>query len=184
MRSFRAGLLLSGLAVAAYSATTASLQNSTELSSLRRTNSLVLGPSVERLVVFLGSSACRASTRDSLRDDLRILGGMLHEQDSVMSVRTFMIGVSTDYDVVSGTEYLTALYPFDEITVGRGFLNVAVSHFLLGQAESALAIPQILVIDRQIHVDSIAISVGPSSLVRRVIGADSIHAWVSRGAIR
>jgi hypothetical protein len=95
-----------------------------------------------------------------------------------------MIGVSIDYDVDSGIRYLAALYPFDEITVGRGFLNASVSLFLLGQAERALAVPQILVMHRQIQIDSSAISVGSSSIVRRVIGADSIHAWVSRGATR
>lgn len=181
MRAFRAGLLLAGLAAASFSVTSANI-GSDLVYPRPRTDSLAFGPSVERLIVFIGSSACLSSTRDSLRSDLRVLGTKVLVKQPRAAPRMILIGVSVDYDVKAGTQYLNSLYPFQEIVAGRGFLNSASSLFILGQVSPALSVPQIVVLDRMIQVDSSSISVQQAKLVRRVIGADSIHAWVSKGA--
>ena len=92
-----------------------------------------------------------------------------------------MIGVSADYDVKKGTEYL-ADSPFSEIVVGRGFLNSGSSLFLLGQEDRALVVPQIVVFDRQVQIDSTSISLGSMKLVKRMMGSAAIHEWISNGA--
>ena len=181
MRNLRGGLILCGLAVAAYSLTTASMSEP-GTNDGPAADSLTVGSSNERLVVFLGSSACPASTRDSLREDLRILGDSLQSRLRLSKVRVAMIGVSIDFNVNAGIRYLRELYPFQEVTVGRGFLNSASTGFLLGASGAALTVPQILILERIVEIDSTSITVGRSLIVRRIVGADSIHAWAQKGA--
>ena len=179
MRSMRTGLLVAGLVALGYSSTVAALRDRRQVRL--GSGTLRLGENIERLIVFVGSSTCPSSTRETLRDDLRALASELRNPNNAAVIVRF-VGVSTDDDPAIGSVFLTSIMPFDEIVAGRGWVNTGTDRYVFRDSTPMLVIPQVLVFERRMRADSTSIQLEVLQLRAQIVGADSIHSWVTNGA--
>lgn len=87
-----------------------------------------------------------------------------------------------DWDIAAGQRFLERFLPFDEVSIGRNWLNTGAVEYIWTDIPGEATIPQILILQRSITVTDRNIVVGPSKLLTRIIGVEEIRAWISAGA--
>src|SRR5690606_33057748 len=96
----------------------------------------------------------------------------LMEEGRKFGIQVTLIGVALDWDINAGLRFLQSAGRFDEISVGRNWLNShAVSH-IWRDLPGPPVIPQIVVVDRTVRVDNDFITISIDSVVSRVVGVD------------
>ena len=109
---------------------------------------------------------------DSLRDR-----GMLTE-----GLRSSFIGVALAGNTEGSRRFITEFGPFDEIVVGRGWLNSAVVTYVWRDPDGSAGVPQLILVRRTVTVNERGINVSPDSLLFRLTGARAITSWAQSGA--
>ena len=74
---------------------------------------------------------------------------------------------------------------FDEISVGRGWVNEHVKRLVWQDTTRSASVPQIVLLSRMLAAElkpNMAIKVSGDSLVGRLVGYADIVRWVERGA--
>lgn len=140
----------------------------------------------ETILVFVGSSSCVNSTDPRLSEAVRRLRTRLREQAEEQG-RTFSsIGVSLDWRVSVGTKYLESLGPFDEVLIGRSWLNSGALKYIWGdQLGGPAAVPQLLVVERFLDQPaSNVIHVASERVLYRMSGVTDIVALSGNGGGR
>jgi hypothetical protein len=135
--------------------------------------------------VFVASD-CGYSTHPSTVEALRsFVESFRARGDAYANVS--LIGVAIDEDVEAGVQFLRSLESpgsrFDEISVGRSWLNEQVTRFVWREGVLIAALPQILVVQREVdarpyprHID-----VQRDTAILNVMGRDDILRWVADG---
>ena len=132
----------------------------------------------EVIMVFIGSSTCGASQVDWVPETLASVQRRLGERSEAAGMAFATVGVALDQNIENGLEFLDQMGRFDEISIGRSWLNQASLRFLLRELPSAeTAIPQIVVVAQRIAVEGNVILVEPEQLLARKIGLDEIRHW-------
>ena len=140
--------------------------------------SLRSGPSEELLFVVVASSFC-VGARDPHFPD--VIGSARKLVESEARRRGFGFGaiaVDVDWSVTDGLAFVNKLGAFDEVVVGRNWLNSGIEHFI-NPALAPLSVPQILVIKRHIDVAASAVAISDAVLIARAAGSDGIATWVA-----
>lgn len=93
------------------------------------------------------------------------------------------LGVAMDWSVPQGVEFLRGTSSFDEIVVGRNWANSAVIDLIWSKPEARTGVPQVVVYERSVKIDSAAFDITYSDreVLRRLTGADEIVEWVKAG---
>lgn len=87
------------------------------------------------------------------------------------------VGISDDFSTRRGLEVLAELGPFDELVVGRNWLNSGVDKYVTARGASA-AVPQLLVLVQRIRIGrDPVVSYGDSREMLRLIGTRPVEAW-------
>jgi hypothetical protein len=134
-----------------------------------------VGP--ELLAIFVASSGCGASKYPGLHEALTALRERLRLDAKRADRRFVSVGVAIDQDPASGVNFLRGFGPFDEILSGGGWLNTGSIVFLIRDVPGRLAIPQLVVIERNVALDSaVGISSVTDHLIGRTIGGAGIVA--------
>lgn len=105
---------------------------------------------------------------DSVRLQVQRAGGMFET-----------VGVSDQWTVAQGLADLGEIGPFDEVIVGRNWLNHGVERYI-SSFGARPAVPQVVVVDQWIRMDSLPFEYGPIRVVSRVTGNAELIQW-SRG---
>lgn len=128
----------------------------------------------ELVLVYLGAWSCPWSNVDGLRDAVRSIRDDWHRvaQDSGKGFAT--VGIAPDVSVDEGVEHLAKYGSFDEVIVGRGWLNVGMMKYVYGDIPGPAATPQVLIIERTIHRVAGQTWISDEKVVRRLVGADEI----------
>jgi hypothetical protein len=94
------------------------------------------------------------------------------------------LGIALDEQIDSGIALLQPLGQFDEISIGGGWVNHDVERYIWSDTTGVPAIPQVLVIEREVNASNgkTQWSVSPYHVLFRVIGGDPIRGWVAKGA--
>lgn len=92
------------------------------------------------------------------------------------------VGVSDHWNVAAGLEMLSALGPFDEMTVGRNWFNTGIEAYIT-RLNGAAAVPQVIVLQRNVLLDSLGVHYGSWSELYRGVGAADVESWARAGAI-
>jgi hypothetical protein len=124
-----------------------------------------VGP--ELLAIFVASSGCGASRYPGLHEALTALREKLRLDARRADRRFVSVGVAIDQDPTSGENFLKGFGPFDEILSGGGWLNTGSIVFLIRDVPGPMAIPQLVVIERNV---ALANAVAVPSVTDRVIG--------------
>ena len=129
---------------------------------------------VEEVAVLIGSHTCRAGAIPGLTNQTkRLIDSLRHA--AVGRGHVFAtVGVSMDGPIDKGEAWLEDFGDFDEITVGRNWLNSAVVQRVWDDPDPKPSIPQLLLVQHRIVKSLRTLTVGPDSLLRRWVGAGEL----------
>jgi hypothetical protein len=91
------------------------------------------------------------------------------------------IGVSDNWSLERGGEILEAFGAFDEVIIGRNWLNTGIETFVSRLGATA-GVPQVVVLLQHITVDSLPYRYGHAQEVLRLVGSQPIEDWAKRGS--
>jgi hypothetical protein len=137
------------------------------------------------VLVYIGRESCVWCRRPELKkavDSLRIL---LRATATREHVALYQQGIGLDSASADGAGHLTAIGGFDELSVGGGWLNTAVTRFVRGDLAGPPATPQLIVYVRTVRhpgpVNGALPTVDDERLLARKVGLPEILAWVEAG---
>lgn len=143
-------------------------------------------PSGKHLIVYaLLASDCGMCTEAKLKAAMARMRDSLVTTNRGQFAAIRVIGVALDEEVPDGVRYLASFRgTFDQIVVGGSWLNEVMSSMAWRDHIATTQIPQLLAFQRSVDATGYpqTILVQPDSLLLRVIGRDSVIAWVNRGA--
>jgi hypothetical protein len=137
----------------------------TQFKSGRHLVFAVIGPTAT------GDEALRTAVARA-RDHLRTMADSSGEYFST-------IGVSDHWNVQEGLEILTWLGPFDEVDVGRNWLNSGIRE-LINSSGARPAVPQIVVFSETIELVPLPIRYMDRVEHARFVGRGEIQEWANR----
>lgn len=138
----------------------------------------------ELVMVYVGSTSCGPCHSPEVKSALEAAKVALAERARREGKTFVAVGVATDYIVEEGIEFLASSGRFDEIVVGRNWLNSAsLAHLWRseGVEDRVVAIPGVVVFEQEVSLGEIVEASEPRYLVE-LAGADAIPAWAEAGA--
>lgn len=84
----------------------------------------------EVLIIFIGASFCRAVDVAGFPESLSRLKDEVRRQGDAANMRIGIIGVALDWGVPSGLAWLRRFGEFDEVLVGRNWLNTGAVDYM------------------------------------------------------
>ena len=90
------------------------------------------------------------------------------------------IGIADDWNPERGVEQLSEYGHFDELIVGRNWLNSGVELYVTQEA-APNEVPQVLIVRRTVSVDSLPVQYGPLTQILRMSGTDDVLEWARAG---
>lgn len=139
-----------------------------------------LQPGRELAVVLVGASWCAASKEKGFDSVIASTFAGLRRQASARQARFAAIGVALDWDVSEGVKFLNSFGDFDEIEVGRDWLNAGYDRYV-HTVQGVNGVPQIVVILRDVTRRGSVISLGKDSVLASVVGPQAIRKWLAAG---
>lgn len=137
-------------------------------------------------LIVIGNSHCVPSSSESLRAAVRQIANSLALQATAARDGFTTLGVATDDIQADGIGWLRNIGEFDEISVGRQWLNQFVLKYMPTSPGSVTGTPTILLVSRKVTVTSAGgYLVEDEKIAARLTGLESIVSygkWVS-GAV-
>jgi len=131
-------------------------------------------PYVEDEAILFGSPTCGASSIPGLTDAAIRLVDSLRVAARARGDSFTTVGVSIDGPFDKGAAWLKQFGAFDEIVIGRNWLNSAVATYIWADAGATPAIPQLVLVRHRVAKSERSIQLGPDSVVRRWIGVGDL----------
>lgn len=128
----------------------------------------------EIVAIFIGSSTCGASNYPGLASAVATIRSGLRMAAVRRGAQFSMIGAALDWSVSEGLKFLESFGPFDEVTVGRNWINGAATSYMLREFPGQMSLPQLVVVERTIGVGQTAIQVGEDRFIMRRVGFDAL----------
>jgi hypothetical protein len=140
-------------------------------------------PAGNQLVaVFIGATHVGASRGSELAAAIREMKPILARHASAAGRPLSLVGVALDWDTDHGIAFLRELGRWDEVIAGNNWLNLGAEQHIWRAEGGRPAIPQLIIYEREISGELKGLEFGPNRLLRRIVGTDSITAWVRGGA--
>ena len=144
------------------------------------------------LIAFvMTASDCGWSTLPEGMEAIRSLRARMQSDHGTAYAQVSVVGVALDTNVAAGLKFLSDLGngtpggAFDQISVGGSWLNEQAVRFFWRKQAAVAAIPQIVVIERQVDTGSYlsesAIRVQDDAVVATPRGHEAILAWLDQG---
>ena len=136
----------------------------------------------ELTFVFVTSSTCGPSNEPTLPDTIENLK-LIVQARAMNTGRSFAaIGVARDRQVEAGLRHLVGFGQFDEVSSGRGWLNMGLLKFVYEELPGVAATPQVVVVERFVSTEGGELSIVVERLLVRKVGLDEIDMWAGLGA--
>ncbi|MCE2901381.1 MAG: TlpA family protein disulfide reductase [Gemmatimonas sp.] len=134
------------------------------------------------IAVYFGASWCKPCDRPDMKEAVRRMKPMLLAQAVKHGAFFSAMGVALDRDLAKALTFLTPNGAFDEYVIGSDLTSLAAERFIWGDPDNIPAVPQVVVLERNLKVErGKPITFGATRVVRRIRG-DSIPPWVKAGA--
>lgn len=137
----------------------------------------------EIVLVLTVGSFCPSCRDPKLPNAVAGIRKTLGERVSRESARLVDVGVSVDPVGGPGLTFLRRFGPFDEISVGRGWLNSGAIAFVVRDSRGELAIPHLAILSRRIDVGQTDLRVSQDSVLARYVGTNAIVRANERGEL-
>jgi len=135
----------------------------------------------EIVAVYLGAESCGACHFPAVKDAVKRMKELVNAQARKVGAAFSVIGVANDWDQAVAAAFLAPVGPFDQVVLGGNWTNIAIEHFVWRDPKGNPAMPQILLFERTV-TPGVRIAFSEPRLLRRMVGADEIPAWVAAGA--
>jgi hypothetical protein len=144
-------------------------------------------PGRQLVLFYFGKSTCVWSASPELPVALARIRVDLEKAARQRGASLVVVGVSVDRRVGDGLRHLATLGTFDEISAGSGWLNSLALAKVWDGVGAPAATPQLLLLDRDISVDSAPFearfyTTRDENPVLRKIGLRDIQNWAAQGA--
>ncbi len=136
----------------------------------------------EIVVVLIGSQSCGASKVPAFLEAMDTLRVLLQVRSGREGFRFSITGVALDWSPAVGLAFLESLGDFDEIIVGRNWLNTGALRYVWKDIPGPASLPQVLVLERDVEVGPAGVTLRTERPMARVVGTDRIIEWVRAGA--
>ncbi len=88
------------------------------------------------------------------------------------------LGIADKWQVQEGLDLLAKFGTFDEITVGRSWMNTGVQEYI-NTPKAPAKVPQLIIAAQAINMDTTPYVYGERKVLLRLIGTHEIEAWAS-----
>lgn len=131
-------------------------------------------------LVYIGASWCQPCLEESLKQTLEELKIALYKVAESHNMNYSVIGVANDESLNDGWNFLQSSGYFDEIIIGKNWLNTGSIEFILKHEDILPGVPQIVVFKREIMFDE-KTHVGEKEILVRKIGQKQMDKWIQNG---
>jgi len=135
----------------------------------------------EIVAVYLGAQSCGPCHAPEVKDAVRRMKTLVAAHAVKAGAAFSVVGVANDWDQTLAATFLADVAPFDQVVLGGNWTNVAIEHFVWRDPSGNPAMPQILILERTVTPGT-RITFSEPRVLRRLVGADEIPAWVAKGA--
>lgn len=128
------------------------------------------------------SDRCAAASDSAFLRELR--AGLLAFRDSVSArgKRPVLIAAALTINSPESRRWIGELGGFDEVAVGRGWMNQTVLDLTWrGTGQGPAAVPQVVVLEREVTVRPGGVAVSQDRAILRLVGTHQILAWLRGG---
>jgi len=141
-----------------------------------------LRPGVEHqtLAFLVISSHCAAARSPQLVPTLAATRARLSREARAHGRTLRFIAVSVDDDLGSGLRFLARLGDFHEVSVGGNWLNTQVASLVWRDPRAEPAVPQWVVVERDVTIAPRRIVVGAERVVARIVGMDEMQRFTGQ----
>ncbi len=136
----------------------------------------------ELVAVFLINESCFAAGSTEFRNAIRIGLKAFEDSGEARGVQTSLMGVALAPNTVKARRFIANFGQFDEIVVGRGWLNSGAIRFFWRDFPGVAGVPQLIVFRRTVIVRDSIIDISPDSVLFRLSGAQAIINWSRAGS--
>lgn len=138
----------------------------------------------EVVMVFIGSPECSFSTHPETAQLVREAAVSLRERATLDDAALVSVGVSANWVPGEGWRFLEGILNFDEVVIGRNWLNSRVVELGWSHPSAVMGTPQIIVYRQDVVPPT---DLGRASTAReeptvRVTGVEAIRRWVEAGS--
>lgn len=137
----------------------------------------------ELVLVYIGQSTCTPCLAPAFKSALEQAKVGVAERAAEEGKAFYALGVALDWELEAGYDFLTASGAFDEVMIGRNWHNAgAFAHLYRaeGQDERLLALPTVMVFEREVEGEVWTRATGPRYRFEAA-GSDALVEWVEAG---
>lgn len=137
----------------------------------------------ELVLILVGSPTCPAASDPHFPERFERIVAGLRERAEEEDVGLVTIGIGTGASPERSIEFLNSVGQFDEMMVGRGWLNSGALRYLWRDLPGKPSIPQVIVTRRRLDMGPFGASVvaGAETLLARKVGLPEIYRWDELG---
>lgn len=128
----------------------------------------------EVIAVFLVSTTCGASRFPTLASSLARVRERLAARAVAAHRKFYTIGVSLDEQPAVGLAFLASFGEFDEVMAGGSWAGMGAVDFMLRGLPGPLSMPQLILLERDLKVESAGITASSDRVIMRKVGATEI----------
>lgn len=139
------------------------------------------GTTTELTLVYIGADSCSPCHLPSLKSAIEKLKVILNNRAETQNKEFSAVGIANDFSVKKGWEFLNSTGYFDEVIIGKNWLNSGSIEFIWNHDQPEPSMPQIIVFEREVNVGEF-IQVGQKKYLARYAGSAEIEEWVNSGA--
>ena len=132
----------------------------------------------ELVAVLFITPSCAAANDETFKANFRQAFTLLRQHAARHGFTSVVIGVSLSANTAESRRFLVGLAPFDEISIGYGWLNSGAIDLVWRDHPGISVIPQLVILQRKIDVRQSAVLVSQDSLLLRIGGVEDINRWV------
>ena len=137
----------------------------------------------ELVMVYFGATHCGPCHAPEIKAAVEAAKVALAERAEADGKTFSAVGAALDYGVADGVAFLASSGRFDEIVVGRNWINSAsLTHLWRADRPegSTIGLPSVVVFEQDLATRD-GISASAPRYVAEITGADAIPAWVAAG---
>jgi len=135
----------------------------------------------ELVAIYIGSTDCGPCQLPEVKGAVRAMKPLLAAQATQRRMGITVIGAAQDWDLKRGAAFLEPLGAFDQVVIGGNWTNIAIEQFVLRDTLTEMLMPQVIVLERTVHLGK-RVTVSEPHVLRRIAGSAEIPAWVAAGA--
>jgi hypothetical protein len=132
----------------------------------------------ELVVVYIGAPSCGACNEPEFKMLLSQFKVAIRELARAEHCKLRLIGVSNDWEVDAGLQFLRDTEPWDEVVAGNNMYNSAVIEHVWNVPQAEGGVPQVLVFKRSFTSNGRRLLPGPKHYLLRLVGKAALSKWL------